>query len=524
MRYLFEAYALDTDRRELRRGGTLVAIEPQVFDLLAYLVRHRERVVTKDDLFTAVWNGRFVSESALTTRVNAARTALGDNGEAQRLIRTLRGRGVRFVGDVRVSRDATSSTTAEAPPTSVLPDRPSIAVLPFANMSGDPEQEYFADGIAEELLTALSKWRWFLVFARNSTFTFKGRSLSIREVGEALGARYVLEGSVRKSGSRVRISAQLIEAATERHIWAERYDRDISDVFAVQDEITQEVVTAIDPAIQACELDHTARKQLDSLDAWDHFLRASYHRNLFTADDAKLALHHFNQAIEIDRHFAGAHARLALLHVNLATLNPSAETPKTLAIALQLANRAIALDALDASAHGAAAYVLVYLRRHDAALQAARHAVELNENYHPGHFVLGLALLFGESARESIPAFEMTAQLSPRDPAMWAILSYRALAHYTAGDYEVALCAAEKAVAQRPDFGGRAVRIAALVRLGRRAEATAAVAEIPQDAMLRMPYLCPFRDAADWVHWCTALEEAGWDCNTVNASGVRDLS
>ena len=143
MRYLFEDYALDTDRRELSRGGTLVAIEPQVFDLLAYLVQHGDRVVTKDDLFTAVWNGRFVSESALTTRINAARTALGDDGKAQRLLRTLRGRGVRFVGDVRVSRDATSSTTAEAPPTLALPDRPSIAVLPFDNMSGDPEQELF---------------------------------------------------------------------------------------------------------------------------------------------------------------------------------------------------------------------------------------------------------------------------------------------------------------------------------------------------------------------------------------------
>ena len=152
MRYLFEDYALDTDRRELRRGGTPVAIEPQVFDLLAYLVQHGDRVVTKDDLFTAVWNGRFVSESALTTRINAARTALGDDGKAQRLLRTLRGRGVRFVGDVRVSRDATSSTTAEAPPTLALPDRPSIAVLPFANLSGDPEQEYFADGMVDDIL------------------------------------------------------------------------------------------------------------------------------------------------------------------------------------------------------------------------------------------------------------------------------------------------------------------------------------------------------------------------------------
>jgi TolB-like protein len=516
LRYLFEDCALDTDRRELRRAGGIVPVEPQVFDLLAYLLRHRDRVVTKDDLLTAVWSNRVVSESALTTRLNAVRTALGDSGQAQRLIRTVRGRGLRFVGDVRESSDA--SEIVRPPLQLPLPDRPSIAVLPFANMSGDPEQDYFADGIAEEILTALSKWRWFLVFARNSTFTFKGKSLAIREIGEALGARYVLEGSVRKANGRVRITTQLIEAATERHIWADRYDRDIGDVFAVQDEITQQVVTAMDPAIQACELDHVARKPLGSLDAWDHFLRGSYHRNLFTPGDAKLALHHFNQAIEIDPHFAGAHARLALLHVNLATLNPSADSPKTLATALQLANRAIALDALDAAAHGAAAYVLVYSRQHEAALQAGRRAVELNANYHPGHYAFGLALLFGGSALDAILEFEMTARLSPRDPAMWAILSYHALALYTARHYEAALDTAERALAERPDAGARTVRIAALARLGRRPEAAAALANLTNEILSRASYLCPFRNTADWEHWCTALEQAGWERNEGNSA------
>ena len=390
-------------------------------------------------------------------------------------------------------------------------------------MSGDAEQDYFADGIAEDILTALSKWRWFLVFARNSTFTFKGKAVSVRLIGEELGARYVLEGSVRRSGNRVRISAQLIEAATDRHIWAERYDRDISDVFAIQDDIARHVVTSIDPAIQVSEFDRIARKPAGSLDGWDHFLRGCYHRNRFTAQDAMLALHHLNQAIEIDSHFAAAHARLAQLHVNLATLKPTADTPKTLALALQLAKRAVALDALDASAHGAAAYVLVYLRRHDAALEAARSAVELNANYHPGHYVLGLALLFGGCAREAIPEFEATARLSPRDPAMWAILGYQALAQYTAKHYDAALHTADRAIAERPDFGARAVRIATLTRLHRRPEATMALAALPKEVFLRMPYLCPFRDTVDWEHWCSALEEAGWERNSVDASGVPDL-
>jgi len=413
-----------------------------------------------------------------------------------------------------------AAATHVRPAFAPLRERPSIAVLPFANMSSDPEQEYFADGIAEDILTALSKWRWFLVFARNSTFTFKGTSLSIREIGEALGARYVLEGSVRKAGGRVRVSAQLIEAAPDRHIWAERYDRDLSDVFAIQDDITRQVVISIDPAIQVLELERIARKSPGSMDAWDHYLRGSHHRNRFTPQDAILALHHFNQAIDIDPHFAAAHARLAQLLVNLTTLSPTADTPKTLATALELANRAVALDALDASAHGAVAYVLVYSRQHDAALQAGHRAVELNVNYHPGHYALGLALLFGGSAREAIFEFETTARLSPRDPAMWAILCHQALAQYTAKHYEAALRTADKAVAERPDFGARAIRIVALARLDRKAEAATALAALPKEALLRMPYLCPFRNAADWEHWCTALEEAGWERDVGSAAVV----
>ena len=417
-----------------------------------------------------------------------------------------------LVRDLRKSQSTTSTPVAERvrPTLPPLPDRPSIAVLAFANMSGDAEQEYFADGIAEDVLTALSKWRWFQVFARNSTFTFKGKAVSVRQIGEALGARYVLEGSVRRVGDRVRISAQLIEAATDRHIWAERYDRDISDIFAIQDDITRQVVTSINPAIEVSELERVARKLPGSMDAWDHYLRGSHHRNRFTAQDAALALHHFNQAIDIDPHFAAAHARLAQLHVNLTTLNPTADTPKTLATALQLAKRAIALDPLDASAHSAAAYVLVHSRQHDAALQAGHSAVELNANYPAGRYALGLALLFAGSAREAITEFEMTARLSPRDPAMWAILGYQALAQYTAGYYESALCTADRADAERPEFGARAVRIAALVRLSRKTEAAAALAALPKEALLRMPYLCPFRNTADWEHWCSALEEAGW--------------
>src|SRR5438874_12560127 len=214
LRYLFEEYAFDTDRRELHRGADVVSVAPQVFDLLDYLIRNRERVVSKDDLINAVWDGRIVSEAALTTRLNAARSAIGDSGEEQRLIKTLPRKGLRFIGTVReASRpaDPVAVDNRPSPPKSalVLPDKPSIAVLPFQNLSGDPEQEYFADGMVEDIIAALSRFKSLFVIARNSSFTYKGKAVDIRTVGRELGVHYVLEGSVRKAGMRVRIAAQL---------------------------------------------------------------------------------------------------------------------------------------------------------------------------------------------------------------------------------------------------------------------------------------------------------------------------
>ena len=239
---------IDVERRELRRAGSPVHVEPQVFDLLVYLTANRERVISKDDLIAAVWDGRIVSDSTLTSRINAARKAIGDSGAGQKIIRTVPRKGLRFVGDVRPRPDVASTdqaTTAPAVPVTEpsrqalpLPDRPAIAVLPFTNMSGDAEQDYFSDGISEDIITALSKLRWFFVIARNSSFVYKGRAVHMKQVAEELGVGYVVEGSVRKSGDRVRITAQLNDVATGSHIWAERYDRDLADVFAVQDEIT----------------------------------------------------------------------------------------------------------------------------------------------------------------------------------------------------------------------------------------------------------------------------------------------
>src|SRR5262245_26712818 len=246
LRYLFENCVLDTDRRALRRGADAVRVAPQVFDLLEFLIRNRERVVGKDDLIAAIWNGRIVSDAALTTRINVARAAVGDSGEAQRLIKTFPRKGVRFVGAVQEehepARASSAGTPVEAPrPALALPDKPSVAVLAFTNLSGDPEQEYFADGIVDDIITELSRFGELFVIARNSSFQYKGKAVDVRQVGRELGVRYVLEGSVRRAGDRIRISAQLIDAATGAHRWAEHYDGKLDDIFAVQDEVVRTI-------------------------------------------------------------------------------------------------------------------------------------------------------------------------------------------------------------------------------------------------------------------------------------------
>src|SRR5215472_8501649 len=271
MEFSFDGYSLDTDRRELSRGSTPIAVEPQVFDLLAYLVQHRDRVVTKADLLEAVWGGRIVSRSALTTRINAARRAVGDTGEAQRLIRTLSRKGVRFIAEVK--EQVTSLDFAAFQIAGEFSEKPSIVVLPFQNLSDDPELQYFADGLVEEINTALSRIRWLFVIARNSTFTYKGQAVDVKQVGRELGVRYVLEGSVRTAGERVRITAQLIDALTGAHLWADRFDGSLEDVFELQERIAISVAGAIEPALQAAETARSVTRPTSDLTAYDLYLR-----------------------------------------------------------------------------------------------------------------------------------------------------------------------------------------------------------------------------------------------------------
>ncbi|HMF67647.1 MAG TPA: winged helix-turn-helix domain-containing protein, partial [Phyllobacterium sp.] len=316
----FEDYLLDALRRELCRGAEAVAIGPQVFDLLVYLVQNRERVVSKDDLLEAVWDGRIVSESTITSHINAVRRAIGDNGVEQRLVRTVPRKGFRFVGDVLETDPPDRVTIPDPEPDQAtdiieyslpLPDKPSIAALPFQNLSGDPEQEYFTDGVVEDIIAALSRNRWLFVIARNSSFTYKGRTVDVKQVGRELGVRYVLEGSMRKAANRVRITGQLIDATTGGHLWADRFEGTLDDIFELQDQLAESVVGAIAPQLERAEIERAQRKPTESLDAYDCYLRAMAHLQKGAREDVNAALPLFHNAIQLDPDFASAYAMAA---------------------------------------------------------------------------------------------------------------------------------------------------------------------------------------------------------------------
>jgi TolB-like protein/Tfp pilus assembly protein PilF len=457
VQFLFQDHLLDTDRRELSREQVPVSVEPQVFDLVVHLMENRDRVVSKDELIDKIWHGRSVSESTLTSRINAARKAIGDSGANQTLIRTIARKGFRFVGDVETKSAAAiveprrSVTTSHATP--ALPDRPAIAVLPFTNMSGDREQDYFSDGISEDIITALSKLRWFFVVARNSSFVYKGRAVHLHEIARELGVRYVLEGSVRRSGDRVRISAQLNDVSTGGHLWAERYDRELADIFAVQDEITEAIVAAIEPQLYAAENFRAQQKPPGSLDAWDFVMRALSHYWHITREDNASAQALLEQAIAIDPAYGKALGLLATSHIFGAHMG-WADMAATVPVAERAALAAVEADRDDAWAHHGLAYTYLFRRRFDDALAEFELALKLNPNFAMAHAFYGVTLCYAGRWQHGDAAARRALQLSPRDPLAAIYCGVAGYAQFIGRNYEDAMQMARESMRQRADFVG----------------------------------------------------------------------
>jgi TolB-like protein/Tfp pilus assembly protein PilF len=522
VQFLFAEYSLDTDRRELRRGSEPVAVEPQVFDLLVYLVQNRDRVVSKDDLIDSVWGGRIISESTLTSRINATRTAVGDSGKDQKLIRTIARKGIRFIAEVREepagaepARPADPLEQIHAPSLSVSPlsDRPAIAVLPFSNMSGDPEQEYFSDGISEDIITALSKLRWFLVIARNSSFVYKNRAVHMNQVADELGVGYVVEGSVRKNGEQVRITAQLNDVTTGSHIWAEHYDRNLTDVFAVQDDITESIVAAIEPQLYAAESFRARRKLPDNLDAWDLVMRALSYYWRVTRQDNVVAQALLEKAIAIDPNYGQALGVLATSQTfgahmgwaDMATVTPVAE---------RAALAAILADSEDPWAHHALGCAYLFTRRFDDSLAEFELALHLNPSFSLAQGYYGLALSYCGHWEEADLAAQRALRLSPRDPFSAIYCGIAAYAQFIGRNYDEAMRYSREALRQRSDFvGAHRVLTAATGMAGQTEAGRLALQELrraqPNVSLAWIATEMPMGREIDKEHYLEGLRRAG---------------
>ena len=515
MLYRFNDFVLDTRRRELRHGNALVAAEPQVFDLLEYLIHARERVVSRDDLLAAVWHGRIVSDATLSSRINAARAAIGDNGEQQRLIRTLPRKGLRFVGEVREEADAPSEPPAQARPRVADPEGPSIAVLPFTNMSGDPEQEYFADGISEDIITALSRCSGLFVIARNSSFTYKGKAVDIRTVGRELGVGYVLEGSVRRSGDRLRISGQLIDATSGAHLWAERYDGDAHDVFELQDRITESVVAAIEPTLHVAEVERHRHSRPGKLDAYDLLLRAYALRYEFTPESIAAALDCLDQALAIDPSYAPAMAAAAYCHALRHFQGWTRDDDAYRTTAVALAWRAVDLAPSDAQVLWMAAFAIWNMaEQREPAAELFNRSLAINPNSAMALTLAGWVETMRGNQNAGRAMVERALRLNPRDPRGWFMTGAMAIAAVNDGNYPQAIVWAERALAQNRRFAvALRVLTVALVNDGQRDRAIQVAQELlkvePEFSISGFLSRIPFPLQSMATTYAVALKAAG---------------
>lgn len=520
----FDDCVIDLDRRELSRASAVVATAPKVFDLLVYLAQHRERVVGRDDLVAAIWDGRVVSESTLASHINAVRKAVGDDGRQQRVIRTIARKGFRFVADVRETESpadvgpqpAESAGSLEVPAAApVLPAKPSIAVLPFVNLTGDPAQDYLADGVVEDIIAALSQHRWLFVVARNSSFTYKGRAVDVKQVGRELGVRYVLEGSWRKASDRVRITGQLIDATTGAHHWAGRFEGVLGDIFELQDQITETVVGAIAPQLERAEIERAKHKPTDSFDAYDYYLCGMARLHQGTRETIDQALPLFAKAIEFDPDFASAYAMAAWCHCWRKINGWMTDRPRETAEGIRLARRAVELGKADAVALTRSGHVLGHLAGDlQGGIALLDKALVLNPNLAAAWFLGAFLRLWHGETDAAIEHFSHAMRLSPLDPELYRMQAGMAAAHLFVGRFDAATSWAEKAVRDLPSLLlATAVRAASLALAGRSVEARRAMDRLRElDPELRLSGLegwLPIRRTENFRILVDGLRRAG---------------
>jgi TolB-like protein len=462
--YRFDDVAVDRDLFRVSKGDLPRTLEPRAFDLLIYLIEHRDRVVEKQELFDHVWKESFVTDDALAQEIKNIRHAIGDAADTPRYIGTVRKRGYRFIGDV----------IEEHKPAVSIDSRPSIAVLPFANLSAAPENEYFCDGLAEELLNALTRIRDLRVVARTSAFSFKHQQLDVREIARRLNAATILEGSVQRTGNQLRILTQLINAADGYHIWSERFDREMDDIFAIQDEIAAAIIDKLKIRLLPGEKSAVVKRYTDSVDAYHLYLKGRHFWNRRFAPGApEKAVKYFQQAIALDPRYGLAYSGLADFH-NLQGLFQFRAPHETFPSARTAAEKALEIDHTIAEAHASLAFTkMLYEWDWPGAEREFKDALELNPGYGPGH--LWYAQYLSAMARFD-EAIAEVKRAQGSDPLSLSINANVGLVLYWAREYRQAVEQLEKTLELDPNFGLAHVYLAfALIQQGRHDEAIAAI-------------------------------------------------
>lgn len=448
--FLFGPFVLDAGRGMLTRDGATVPVGSRAVRILEALLRAGGRVVTKEELITSAWPNTVVEEGNLSVQIAALRKVLAAVPEAQEWIATVARLGYRFVGPV--------STETSAPPSAAgtlgdFGEKPSLAVLPFVNLSEDPAQDYFVDGTTEDLINTLSRFRWFRVLGRNSSFSLKARDDDLKRAVHDLSVRYILEGSVRRSGERVRITAQLSDAASGRQIWSERYDLALTDIFAVQDEIAERVAGAIEPELLKTESMLAMRRPRSAnVTAWDLVRQGMYRFHKVGRETHLQARELFRHAAERDPELADAWLWLARVDAGIVAYGWSSKPDADLREGVDAAFRAIALDEKSPYAHYSLAIVSAYAGELAQAARAAERALQINPGFALGHFVLGMARLFSGQAAEAIGSLERGLSLNPYDAQNFVWYNLLAFACFFAGQPGKALESADRARNLRPNW------------------------------------------------------------------------
>ena len=457
----FAGYTFDPGRRELRLQDKVIHLEPQVFDVLAYLIENRDRVVTKDELFASVWQGRIVSETTLSSRINAARRAIGDSGENQRLIRTVARKGVRFVAAVHEENSA-------------LDPRLSIVVLPFANFGGDPEQDYFVDGVTESLTTDLSRISGSFVIASNTAFTFKGKAVDVKQVGRELNVRYVLEGSVQRSGNRLRLNVQLISAETGHCLWAERFDKPVADLFDMQDEIVSRLANTLNAQFIEAE----ARRAESSLhpNSMDFYFRgmAWFYKGP-TPEHMAQAAGFFERALALDPKNIEALVGMANVNITTATTYLTDDRIPRLVAAEMALTKALSMAPQHARAHVLLGTVKILTNRVAQGVAECEQALVLDRNLAGAHASIGWAKLLVGRGAETEAHVREAFRLSPRDTGAFRWMLSVGTAKLQLSAHAEAVVWLRQSIEANPNFASVHFYLAAaLVLLGAVDEARAA--------------------------------------------------